>query len=146
MPDLLISAVFLANAIWFGLGFVAFYLRREVFAKIVVPVQADRNNSAFAAVIESGRFMGGFNFALSALNLGLLFNIAGLETPVQLSFMLAFNALAHGSQFFGNVPMALENRRGAGLWNVFKGVMLQIFVIDFVLMVANFALALALLT
>jgi hypothetical protein len=29
---------------------------------------------------------------------------------------------------------------------VFKGVMLQIFVIDFVLMVANFALALALLT
>lgn len=143
MPDFLISAVFLANAIWFGLGFVAFYLRREVFAKIVVPVQADRNNSAFAAVIESGRFMGGFNFALSAFNLGLFFNIAGLETPVQLSFMLVFNALAHGSQFFGNVPMALKNRRGAGIWNVFKGVMLQIFVIDFALMAANFALAVA---
>ena len=143
MPDFLISAVFLAYAIWFGLGFVAFYLRREVFAKIVVPVQADRNNSAFAAVIESGRFMGGFNFALSAFNLGLFFNIAGLETPVQLSFMLVFNALAHGSQFFGNVPMALKNRRGAGIWNVFKGVMLQIFVIDFALMAANFALAVA---
>ena len=143
MPDFLISAVFLANAIWFGLGFIAFYLRREVFAKIVVPVQADRNNSAFAAVIESGRFMGGFNFALSAFNLGLFFNFAGLETPVQLSFMLVFNALAHGSQFFGNVPMALKNRRGAGIWNVFNGVMLQIFVIDFVLMVSNFSLAVA---
>lgn len=143
MPDLLISAIFLANAIWFGLGFIAFYLRRDVFAKIVVPVKADRDNTAYAAVIESGRFMGGFNFALSALNFGLVFNLAGLETPAQLSFMLVFNALAHGSQFFGNVPMALKNRRGEGIWNVFKGVMLQIFVIDFVLMVANFALAIA---
>ena len=143
MSDLVISAVFLANAIWFGLGFFAFYLRREVFAKIVVPVQADRHNSAFAAVIESGRFMGGFNFALSVFNIGLCLNVAGLETPAQLSFMLIFNALAHGSQFFGNVPMALKNMQGGGLWNVFKGVMLQIFVFDFILMVANLALALA---
>ena len=66
MSDFLINAVFAANAIWFGLGFIAFYIRREVFAKIVVPIATNRNNSAFAAVIESGRFMGGFNFALSA--------------------------------------------------------------------------------
>lgn len=145
MPDLLVSAVFATNAIWFGLGFIAFYIRREVFAKIVVPISADRNNSAYAAVIESGRFMGGFNFALSVLNLGLFFNLAGLQTPIQMSFLLAFNALAHGSQFFGNVPMALKNMRGAGIWNVFKGVMLQIFVIDFLLMATNLAFALALL-
>ena len=145
MLDHIISAVFLANTVWYGLGFIAFYIRRDVFAKVVVPVQADRNNSAYAAVIESGRFMGGFNFALSALNLGLFLNLAGLETPAQFALMLAFNALAHGSQFFGNVPMALKNRQGGGLWNVFKGVMLQIFVIDFVLMTANFALALAIL-
>jgi len=37
--------------------------------------------------------------------------------------------------------MALKNRRGGGLWNVFKGVMLLIFVIDFTLMIANAALA-----
>jgi len=145
MLDLIISGLFLANAIWYGLGFVAFYLRRDVFAKVVVPIQADRNNSAYAAVIESGRFMGGFNFALSALNIALFFNVGGLETPAQLSLILAFNALAHGSQFFGNVPMALKNMRGGGLWNVFKGVMLQIFVFDFVLMVGNFSMALALL-
>ncbi len=41
--------------------------------------------------------------------------------------------------------MALKNMRGGGLWNVFKGVMLQIFVFDFVLMVGNFWMALALL-
>ncbi|MEL6666658.1 MAG: hypothetical protein AAFQ24_11000 [Pseudomonadota bacterium] len=145
MLDLIISRLFLANAIWYGLGFVAFYLRRDVFAKVVVPIQADRNNSAYEAVIESGRFMGGFNFALSALNIALFFNVGGMETPAQLSLILAFNALAHGSQFFGNVPMALKNMRGGGLWNVFKGVMLQIFVFDFVLMVGNFSMAIALL-
>ena len=66
MLDLIISGLFLANAILYGLGFVAFYLRRDVVAKVVVPIQADRINSAYEAVIESGRFMGGFNFALSA--------------------------------------------------------------------------------
>lgn len=141
MLELIISGTFLANTIWYGLGFVAFYLRRDVFAKVVVPKREDRNNSAYAAVVESGRFMGGFNFALSVLNLGLFLNLVGFQTLAQLALLLAFNSLAHGSQFFGNVPMALKNLRGGGLWNVFKGVMLQIFVIDFVLMLINALLA-----
>ncbi|MEM9570512.1 MAG: hypothetical protein AAF996_03540 [Pseudomonadota bacterium] len=145
MLETTISVAFLANAIWYGMGFVAFYVRRDVFAKVMVPIREDRQNSAFAAVVESGRFMGGFNFALSVLNVCLFFNVAGLETDAQLSLMLSFNALAHGSQFFGNVPMALKNRKGDGLWNVFTGVMLQIFVIDFVLMSLNAALALIVL-
>ena len=37
--------------------------------------------------------------------------------------------------------MALKNRGGGGLWRVFEGVMLRIFVIDFVLMVLNAGLA-----
>ena len=142
MLETAISIIFLANTIWFGMGFIAFYLRREVFAKVIVPLREDRNNSAYEAVVESGRFMGGFNFALSVLNLCLFLDLAALGTPAQLALMLVFNSLAHGSQFFGNVPMALKNRDGGGLWNVFKGVMLQIFVIDFTLMVANAAIAL----
>lgn len=145
MIETLIAATFLANTIWYALGFVAFYLRRDVFAKVVVPKKEDRDNTAYDAVMESGRFMGGFNFALSALNLCLLLNLAGLQTNPQLALMLLFNSLAHGSQFAGNVPMALKNRSGGGLWNVFKGVMLQIFIIDFVLMVVNATLALVLL-
>lgn len=141
MLDIAISAVFLANTIWYAMGFVAFYLRRDVFANVLVPIREDRDNSAYAAVIESGRFMGGFNIALSVLNLCLFLNLAELNTAAQLALMLGFNAVAHGSQFFGNVPMALKNRAGGGLWNVFKGVMLQIFVIDFVLMIANALLA-----
>ena len=145
MTEYLISAILLGNAIWFAMGFLTFYLRREVFAKVMVPTRDDRNNTAYAALVESGRFMGGFNFSLSVLNIGLLFGIPGFDTNAQMAFMLMFNAIAHGSQFFGNVPMALENRKGEGLWIVFKGVMLKIFVIDFVLMGANGIWAIAMM-
>ena len=141
----MLEVVLLLNAIWFAMGFHAFYLRRDVFAKVVVPNKEHRSNSAYDAVVETGRFMGGFNIALSVLNVLLLINLAEFETGSQWATLLIFNALAHGSQFAGNVPMALQNRRGGGLWNVFKGVMLRIFVIDFALMILNSAVAIALL-
>ncbi len=137
----MLQIVLLFNAVWFGLAFEAFYLRRTTFAKVMVPNKEHRDNSAYEALIESGRFMGGFNFALSVLNVFLLFNLAELNEDRQWAILLVFNALAHASQFAGNVPMALQNRRGEGLWIVCKGVMLRIFVIDFVLMVLNAALA-----
>lgn len=142
----MLTVLLLLNAIWFGMGFHAFYLRRRVFAKVVVPNKEDRANSAYEAVVETGRFMGGFNFALSLLNIFLVFNLGGFNQDSQWVVLLIFNALAHGSQFAGNIPMAQENRGGKGLWNVFQGVMLKIFVIDFTLMVANAALAALLLT
>jgi len=141
MTMTIVQTTLLLNAIWFAMGFYAFYLRRQIFAKVVVPKSEDRHNSAYEAVIESGRFMGGFNLALSLLNVALFLNLGGFETEPQWAVLLAFNSLAHGSQFAGNVPMALANRRGGGLWRVFKGVMLRIFVIDFTLMAANGALA-----
>jgi len=137
----LLQILFALNAIWFAMAFDAFYRRRKIFAKVMVPNPEDRDNSAYEALIESGRFMGGFNLALSAFNAMLVFNVGGFESKTQWATLLIFNALAHGSQFFGNVPMALQNRRGGGLWNVFKGVMRLIFVLDFTLMVANAALA-----
>ncbi len=137
----MLVAAFLFNAIWFGMGFNAFYMRRTVFAKVLVPNREHRDNSAYEALIESGRFMGGFNLALSVLNILLLFNLGGFNQDSQWAVLLIFNALAHGSQFAGNIPMALKNRQGGGLWNVFKGVMLLIFVVDFVLMILNAVLA-----
>ena len=83
------------------------------------------------------RFLGGFNLAFSALNIFLVFNLVDFDKDIQWAILLFVNAIAHGTQFAGNVPMALQNRRGGGLWNVFEGVMLRIFVIDFVLMVFN---------
>ncbi len=142
---LMLEILLLANAIWFGMAFNAFYLRRKVFGKVMVPIKEDRINTAYEAFVESGRFMGGFNLALSLLNFALVFNLGGFETSQQWALLLAFNAVAHGSQFFGNVPMALQNLKGGGLWPVFKGVMLLIFVLDFTLMIANGALAAMLL-
>ena len=142
---MMLKGLLLLNAIWYGMGFYAFYIRREVFAKVVVPIKEHRDNSAYEAIVETGRFMGGFNLALSLLNIFLLFNLGGFNANGQWATLLLFNALAHGSQFVGNVPMALQNRRGGGIWNVFKGVMLRIFVIDFVLMVFNTLLAVWLL-
>lgn len=145
MIEFALKVLLLANAIWFAMAFNAFYIRRRVFGKVMVSNKADRNNTAYEALVECGRFMGGFNLALSAFNFFLLFDIGGFDKGSQWAILLAFNALAHGSQFFGNVPMALQNRQGEGLWNVFKGVMLLIFVIDFTLMVFNAALAALLL-
>ena len=142
---MLITIIVLLNAIWFAMGFEAFYRRRQIFGKVLVPIKEDRDNTAYEALVESGRFMGGFNIALSLLNVALIFNLGGFETNSQWAVLLIFNGLAHGSQFAGNIPMALQNRRGGGLWPVFKGVMLRIFVIDFVLMAANAALAIYLL-
>ena len=139
----MLTLILFLNGLWFTLGFHAFYVRRRVFGKVLVPNKADRDNSAYAALVESGRFMGGFNFALAALNVMLVFNLGGFDAPRQWAVLLAFNALAHGSQFAGNIPMALANRRGGGLWNVFKGVMLRIFAIDFTLMTANAVMAAA---
>ena len=140
-----LQVLFALNAIWFGMAFDAFYRRRAIFGKVLVPVQADRDNTAYAALVESGRFMGGFNLALSLFNVLLVFNVGGFDTPAQWATLLVFNAVAHGSQFVGNIPMAIANRRGGGLWPVFRGVMLRSFVIDCVLMLANAALAAALL-
>ncbi|WP_164115744.1 hypothetical protein [Sphingorhabdus sp. Alg239-R122] len=140
----MLEAVLVLNAIWFAMGFHAFYIRRRLFAKVVVPNRKHRDNSAYEAIIETGRFMGGFNLALSALNILLLLNVGGFDKDSQWATLLIFNAIAHGSQFAGNIPMALQNRRGNGLWNVFKGVMLRIFVIDFTLMVFNTVLAMTL--
>ena len=140
----MLELVLALNAIWFAMGYHAFYIRRKLFAKVVVPNKDHRANSAYEAIIETGRFMGGFNLALSALNILLIFNVGGFDKDSQWATLLIFNALAHGSQFAGNIPMALKNRRGEGVWNVFKGVMLRIFVIDFMLMIVNALLAISL--
>ena len=145
MFEIILKVLLLLNAIWFGMAFHAFYLRREIFGKVMVPNKDHRENTAYEALVESGRFMGGFNLALSLFNILLLFNVGGFETDSQWAALLIFNSIAHGSQFFGNVPMLRENRRGGGLWTVLKGVMLRIFVIDFVLMVFNAVMAIAVL-
>lgn len=128
----------LANVIWFGLGFHLFALRSKIFAKILVPKE-HRDTPVFNILIETGKFLGGFNFAFCAMN-ALILILPGVfpEANQRIVLCIVF-ALAHGSQFIGNVPIALENRKGKGVWQV-KGLMRFIFITDFVLMIANFAM------
>lgn len=131
--------ILLLNAIWFALGFHAFWIRNKVFAKTLVP-REERNTPVFDMLAESGKFVGGFNFAFSVLNILLLVYPSTFpEASQRIILCLAF-AIAHGSQFLPNVFIALQNRKGNGVWQV-KGRMLFIFVTDFVLMVANLVVA-----
>jgi len=86
--------ILLFNAIWFGMAFEAFYIRRRVFGKVMVPIGADRENTAYEALVESGRFMGGFNLALSILNIALIFSLAVFDSDRQWAVLLGL-ALHH---------------------------------------------------
>jgi len=129
------NVVLLANAIWFALGFHLFALRSKIFAKILVP-REHRESPIFNMLAETGKFLGGFNFAFCTLNVLILINPNVFPDGDQRIILCVVFALAHGSQFISNVPIALDNRSGKGVWKV-KGLMLFIFITDFVLMIAN---------
>lgn len=131
--------VLIANIIWFGLGFHLFALRNSIFAKILVS-RDHRQTPVFDILQATGPFLGGFNFAFCCMSILLLIFENACAEPTQRAILLIVIALAHGSQFAANVPIALQNRRGEGVWQV-KGLMGFIFVTDFSLMTANALLA-----
>lgn len=135
----MLEITLILNAIWFAMGFNVFSIRHKIFAKIVVP-REHRDTPVFAILAESGRFLGGFNFAFALWNILLLLNLDVFPTAEQRSLLLLVLAVAHGSQFAFNVPVAIQNRRGGGVWQV-KGTMLFIFVTDFIMMGLNLLMA-----
>lgn len=136
----MITFLLVLNTIWFLLGFNAFAIRNKIFAKILVP-RSQRDTPVFDILAESGRFLGGFNFAFALLNILLIFNLSTFPTDAQRAILLLVLAVAHGSQFIFNLPIAIQNLRGEGIWQVLKGTMLLIFVVDFTLMILNLALS-----
>jgi len=134
------EVILVLNALWFVMGFNVFSLRPKIFAKLVVP-REQRDTPVFGILAESGRFLGGFNFAFALLNILLLASLATFPSDEQRAILLFVFAVAHGSQFIFNVPVAIQNKRGGGIWQVLKGTMLFIFVTDFVMMMLNLLLA-----
>lgn len=137
----MLKTVLVLNVIWFAMAFNVFSIRNKIFAKVLVP-REQRQTPVFDVLAESGRFLGGFNFAFALLNILVLINLDVFPSDAQRSILLWVIAVAHGSQFVFNVPVAIQNRRGEGVWQV-KGLMLFIFVTDFIMMVLNSALALS---
>tara|TARA_Y100000385_G_C13107232_1_gene648913 strand:- start:6421 stop:6861 length:441 start_codon:yes stop_codon:yes gene_type:complete len=132
--------ILIANAIWFGMAFNVFALRNAIFAKILVP-REHRDTPVFDVLAETGKFLGGFNLAFCVLNVLILINSNIFPEGEQRIILCSVFALAHGSQFIANVPIALDNLRGKGVWQV-KGTMRFIFITDFIMMVANLGIVL----
>ncbi len=136
----MLEITLILNALWFAMGFNVFSIRNKIFAKLVVP-REQRDTPVFNILAESGRFLGGFNFAFMLCNILLLINLDIFPSNEQRAILLFVFAVAHGSQFIFNVPVAIQNRRGGGVWQVLKGTMLFIFVTDFIMMTLNLVLA-----
>ena len=132
--------ILVLNALWFFMGFNVFSIRNKVFAKLLVP-RDQRETPVFDILAASGRFLGGFNLAFAVFNSLLLINLSLFPEGNQRALFLFVFAVAHGSQFAFNLPVAIHNRRGSGVWQVLKGTMLFIFVVDFIMTVLNLALA-----
>jgi|TARA_B110001450_G_scaffold218638_1_gene213202 hypothetical protein len=134
----MLELTLLANAIWFGMGFHLFALRSNIFAKILVST-AHRETPTFDVLAATLPFLGGFNLSLCVLNLLFLINVSFFPEDEQKIILFAVFALAHGSQFVSNIPIAFDNLKGKGVWQI-KGLMRFIFITDFALMAANLAL------
>jgi len=135
----MLELVLVLNVLWFAGGFHVFSIRSRIFAKLVVP-REHRDTPVFETLIMSGKFLGGFNLAFLVLSILLLINTSLFDKDLQWAIILFATAIAHATQFAFNVPVALQNRRGEGVWQV-KGLMRLIFVTDFVMMVLNFLLS-----
>ncbi|MEO0900434.1 MAG: hypothetical protein AAFY71_28755 [Bacteroidota bacterium] len=133
------ETILILNAVWFGLGFHLFAIRTKVFAKILVPKE-ERHTPVYDMFAWTGKFMGGFNFSFCILSVLLVLNTDFFPDARQRIILLVVFATAHGSQFLGNVPVALDNRKGKGVWQV-KGLMLFIFVTDLILTILNLVAA-----
>jgi hypothetical protein len=142
--SLAVDAVLVLNILWFGAGAMYFGLKSTSATKLLVSREA-RQSPLFSTVAAAVRFLGGMNLAFAVLAGMLLFNRALFPEAMQVAVFTSVFALAHGTQFAANVPVALtrdsEDRDAGPLWPVLSGPMLLIFVVDFALMAANGALA-----
>ena len=135
--------ILILNALWFAMGFNVFTIRNKVFAKMLVPKE-NRDTPVFHILAESGKFLGGFNLAFAVLNVLLLLNLEIFPLEEQKIILLFVFAVAHGTQFFFNLPIAIQNKKGGGAWQVLKGSMLFIFVTDLIMMTLNISFAISL--
>jgi hypothetical protein len=133
--------VMVLNALWFGSAYRLFWLKARGAAKIIVP-EAHRGSPAYQTVIASIRFLGGMNLGLSFLSVLLIVFVNHFIAPVQVAVLCTAFAAAHLTQFLGNLPIWLAERRGEEVvWTVRSGPMLFIFRVDLAIALLNLGLA-----
>jgi len=141
-----LAAVLVLNVLWFGAGALYFGVTAASATKLLISRHA-RHSPLFKTVSASIRFLGGMNLAFAVLAGVMLFNPALFPEGKQVAALTFVLALAHGTQFAANVPVALEGHgRGDAPWPVLSGLMFFIFLMDFTLMLANAAVAVRIAT
>lgn len=141
MLDLAYYAVLVLNVLWFSAGFHYFSFKQFAAAKVLVP-KSSRNSPLFLTIAASVRFLGGMNLAFAALSLMMLLGLLALPDAQQAASLLLILAIAHGSQFYFNIPIARGGgRKGESLWDLHQGPMKFIFWVDATLLVANAVLS-----
>ena len=129
------------NVAWFGAAFWFFAIKHDTAAKLLVPRTA-RSSPIFLTLSSALPFLGGMNFAFSLLA-ALLLARQDLfrSTQEQIVLLIGF-AIAHATQFLINVPIAARGGRiGEAYWDVLKGTMLFIFVVDAAMTALNVSCA-----
>lgn len=136
--DLFLTTVLALNTVWFAIGFWFFSIRPLRAARLLVPWR-DRYEASFAVLIHALRFLGGMNLSLALYSLLLVLHPELWHVPLQVAIPLMIFGVAHGSQFYFNLQLAIRQARGERyLWPVWKGPMLGIFLMDAILCVLNF--------
>ena len=139
----MLSASLLLNSLWFGLGFYHFTLFPHRAVRVLVR-KADRGSPVSVVLAASIRFLGGLNLTLAVLCVSLLLARSLFPDRRQWALFAFIFALAHGSQFAVNLPIACQ-RESQRLWPVLSGPMRLIFAGDAILTLTNATQAILLL-
>lgn len=143
MLETFFIGVMAANALWFGSAFRFFWLQGRKAANLIVH-RDHRESPLRETVIATGRFLGGMNLGLAVFSVLLVLFSAHFTQPIQIFVCATAFSVAHMTQFVGNVPIALAERRGeTPVWPVLQGPMLFIFVVDLLMGLANGLVAMA---
>ncbi len=141
MTDTLYQITLLLNVLWFGSAFWFFAIKHETAAKLLIPRSA-RDSPIFPTMSAALPFLGGMNLALSLLAAMLLVSQDLFTAPAERGILAIAFGVAHTTQFLINVPVARRGGRiGESYWDVLKGPMLFIFVVDAFMMLLNFSVA-----
>ena len=134
-------ATCLVNVVWFGLAFSLFGLRARRAVKMLT-TRAAAAEASREALVASLRFLGGMNLALAALSVAALGSWWRTGAFGWAWLVFFASAVAHASQFAFNVPFALKGGRvGGAPWDVLRGPMAFIFVVDALSALLNAAMS-----
>ena len=130
-----------ANVLWFGAGFWYFWIKHDTAAKLLIPRSA-RSSPIFETMSAGLPFLGGMNLAFCLLAALLLVQTELFAADRERVILLIVLGVAHATQFAINVPVARRGGRvDEAYWDVLRGPMLFIFVVDAAMATASAMLA-----